>query len=49
MAEVTITNLSAEQEARFGADVEWLNTGTGNFYDEPNPAGGSANFSTRRL
>ena len=37
--EVTITNLSAEQEARFGANVEWLNTSTGNFYEESNPAG----------
>lgn len=37
--EVTITNLSPEQEARFGANVEWLNTATGNFYQEANPAG----------
>jgi putative ATP-dependent endonuclease of OLD family len=37
--EVTITNLSPEQEARFGAHVEWLNTTTGDFYQEPNPAG----------
>jgi len=37
--EVTITNLSPEQEARFGANVEWLNTTTGDFYQEPNPAG----------
>ncbi|MBX9650511.1 MAG: ATP-binding protein, partial [Xanthobacteraceae bacterium] len=32
--EVTITNLSPEQEARFGANVEWLNTTTGDFYQE---------------
>ena len=37
--EVTITNLSPEQEARFGANVEWLNTTTGDFYQEANPAG----------
>lgn len=37
--EVTITNLSAEQQARFGGSVEWLNTSTGVFYDAPNPAG----------
>ncbi len=37
--EVTITNLSPEQEARFGASVEWLNTATGDFFKEANPAG----------
>jgi putative ATP-dependent endonuclease of the OLD family len=37
--EVTITNLSPEQEARFGANVEWLNTTTGAFYEEAKPAG----------
>lgn len=37
--EVTITNLSPEQEARFGANVEWLNTITGVFYQEAMPAG----------
>lgn len=37
--EVTITNLSPEQEARFGASVEWLNTNTGVLYQEANPAG----------
>lgn len=37
--EVTITNLSPEQEARFGANVEWLNTTTGDFYQEADPAG----------
>jgi putative ATP-dependent endonuclease of the OLD family len=36
---VTITNLSPEQHARFGANVEWLNTSTGKFYEEANPAG----------
>jgi len=39
MVEVTITNLSPEQEARFGANVEWLNTITGIFYEEAKPAG----------
>lgn len=39
MVEVTITNLSPEQEARFGANVEWLNTVTGTFYQEAKPAG----------
>lgn len=37
--EVTIVNLSPEQEARFGANVEWLNTITGAFYEEARPAG----------
>jgi len=37
--EVTVTNLSAEQEARFGGGVEWLDATTGKFYDAPNPAG----------
>nr|WP_256467133.1 AAA family ATPase [Bradyrhizobium sp. 179] len=37
--EVTITNLSSEQEARFGAAVEWLNTSTGEFYQEASLAG----------
>ena len=39
MVEVTITNLSPEQEARFGANVEWLNTVSGTFYQEAKPAG----------
>jgi putative ATP-dependent endonuclease of the OLD family len=39
MVEVTITNLSPEQQARFGANVEWLNTSTGQFYEAANPAG----------
>lgn len=37
--EVTITSLSAEQQARFGDYVEWLKTSTGEFYDAPDPAG----------
>ncbi|MCK1511478.1 AAA family ATPase [Bradyrhizobium sp. 190] len=37
--EVTIIDLSSEQQARFGANVEWLNTSTGLFYEEANPAG----------
>ena len=37
--EVTITNLSLEQQARVGASVEWLNTSTGRFYENSNPAG----------
>lgn len=37
--ELTITDLSVEQKARFGDHVEWLKTGTGEFYDAPNPTG----------
>jgi putative ATP-dependent endonuclease of OLD family len=37
--EVTITNLSLEQQARFGGQVEWLKTSAGVFYDEPDPTG----------
>ena len=37
--EVTITGLSAEQQARFGDYIEWLKTGTGAFYEDPDPAG----------
>ena len=37
--EVTITNLSAEQQARFGGSIEWLDTAANVFYEAPNPAG----------
>lgn len=37
--EVMITNLSMEQQARFGGHVDWLNTSTGVLYDEPDPTG----------
>lgn len=37
--EVAITDLSVEQQARFGGSVEWLDTSAGIFYDAPNPAG----------
>ena len=37
--EVTITELSEEQEARFGGSVEWLDVTTGVFYTAANPAG----------
>lgn len=37
--EVTITNLSAEQQARFGGSIEWLDTAADVFYEAPNPAG----------
>lgn len=37
--EVAITDLSAEQQARFGDQIEWLKTSTGEFYDAPDPAG----------
>jgi putative ATP-dependent endonuclease of the OLD family len=37
--EVTITNLSLEQQARFGGQLEWLKTSADVFYDEPDPAG----------
>jgi len=36
---LTIIDLSIEQKARFGDYVEWLKTGTGDFYDDPNPNG----------
>lgn len=39
LVEVTITNLSDEQQARFGDHLEWLQTGDGKFYDAPDPAG----------
>src|SRR5882672_1031576 len=39
VVEVTITNLSVEQQARFGDNLEWLKTGDGTFYDAPDPAG----------
>ncbi|MBB3810740.1 ATP-dependent nuclease [Pseudochelatococcus contaminans] len=37
--EVTIIDLSLEQQARFGGQIEWLATDTGDFYDEAEPAG----------
>lgn len=37
--DVTITNLSIEQQARFGGHIEWLNTTTGDLYGDANPAG----------
>jgi putative ATP-dependent endonuclease of OLD family len=37
--EVTITNLSGEQQARFGDSIEWLDTTTGTLNDAPDPAG----------
>ncbi len=37
--EVTITDLSDEQLARFGGRIEWLNTEDGAFFIEANPAG----------
>lgn len=37
--EVTIIDLSEEQEARFGGNIEWLNVETGDFFTEANPAG----------
>lgn len=37
--EVTITDLSEEQEARFGGHVEWLNVSTGDFFTNADPAG----------
>ncbi len=36
---VTIIDLSEEQEARFGGNIEWLNVETGDFFTEANPAG----------
>lgn len=44
--EVTITELSEEQRARFGGSVEWLDITTGVFYTAANPAGvDAANIS----
>ncbi|QDI81075.1 DUF2813 domain-containing protein [Methylorubrum populi] len=37
--EVIITDLSEEQKARFGDNLEWLNVETGNFFTDANPAG----------
>lgn len=37
--EVTITDLSLEQQARFGGQIEWLAADTGEFYDEAEPGG----------
>jgi len=37
--EVTITDLSEEQLARFGGRIEWLNTLDGTLFEEANPAG----------
>lgn len=37
--EVTITDLSEEQLARFGGSIEWLNTVDGTLFTEANPAG----------
>ena len=37
--DVTITDLSEEQQARFGDNIEWLKISNGEFYDEPDPAG----------
>lgn len=36
---VTVVDLSEEQEARFGGNIEWLNIETGEFFTEANPAG----------
>lgn len=36
--DAVITNLSAEQQARFGGSIEWLDVIAGVFYDAPNPA-----------
>ena len=37
--EVTITDLSEEQLARFGGSIEWLNTVDGTLFAEANPSG----------
>ncbi|MEZ5522676.1 MAG: AAA family ATPase [Dokdonella sp.] len=39
VVEVTVVDLSGEQEARFGGNIEWLNVDTGDFFTEANPAG----------
>lgn len=37
--EVAIWDLSLEQQARFGASIEWLDAVSGKFYEEAEPAG----------
>lgn len=37
--EVTIVDLSEEQSARFGGNIEWINIETGKLFTEANPAG----------
>lgn len=37
--EVTVVDLSEEQAARFGGNIEWINVETGKFFTEANPAG----------
>lgn len=37
--EVVITDLSEEQQARFGGSIEWLDVESGAFYTDENPAG----------
>lgn len=37
--EVTVTDLSEEQKARFGDYLEFWDSTTGDFYDQPDPAG----------
>lgn len=37
--DVTVVDLSEEQEARFGGNIEWLNIETGDFFTEANPPG----------
>ena len=37
--EVAITDLSKEQQARFGGSIEWLDVESGVFYIDENPAG----------
>lgn len=37
--EVTVTDLSEEQKARFGDNIEFWDSNADSFYDQPNPAG----------
>ncbi|NEI88305.1 AAA family ATPase, partial [Rhizobium leguminosarum] len=39
VVEVTLTDLSAEQRARFGGSIEWLDQKSGSFYQGPTPEG----------
>lgn len=39
IVDVTITNLSTDQQARFGGSIEWMDLTTGVFYGAPDPAG----------
>jgi putative ATP-dependent endonuclease of OLD family len=47
--EVTVTDLSEEQKARFGDYIEFWDTANDTFYEQPNPAGVDAASITEAL